>query len=108
MMSTKSVDNIKKNNIIILGVMNSMESLTSAVNVQVDTYDKEVANNILKSLGLNMSTYVNMAIKQLIRTDGIPFEVTNSKPNNELLESIKEGNRSGYNNIDDLFDSLDN
>lgn len=40
-----------------------MESLTSAVNVQVDTYDKEVANNILKSLGLNMSTYVNMAIK---------------------------------------------
>ena len=69
-----------------------MESLTSAVNVQVDTYDKEVANNILKSLGLNMSTYVNMAIKQLIRKDGIPFEVTNSKSNNELLESIKEGN----------------
>ena len=29
-----------------------MESLTSAISVQVDTYDKELANGILKKLGL--------------------------------------------------------
>lgn len=50
-----------------------MESLTSAISVQVDSYDKGVANSILKDLGLNMSTFVNMAIKQLIYTDGLPF-----------------------------------
>ena len=43
-----------------------MESLTTAISVQIDSHDKEVASSILKKLGLNMSTYVNMAIKQLI------------------------------------------
>lgn len=51
------------------------ESLTSIITVQVDSKDKELATNILENLGLNMSTFVNMAIKQLINKDGIPFEV---------------------------------
>lgn len=68
-----------------------MESLTTAISVQVDSHDKEVASSILKSLGLNMSTYVNMAIKQLINKDGVPFEVVNPKPSKELLEAIQEG-----------------
>lgn len=94
-----------------------MENLTSAISVQVDSLDKEIANNILKNLGLNMSTFVNMAIKQLIYTDGLPFEVKNPKPNQELLEAIKESNvitkelksgkRTGYNNMNDLIDALD-
>ena len=68
-----------------------MESLTTAISVQVDSHDKEVASSILKSLGLNMSTYVNMAIKQLINKDGVPFEIVNPKPSRELIEAIKEG-----------------
>ncbi len=68
-----------------------MENLTSAISVQVDSYDKEVANGILKKLGLNMSTYVNMAIKQLINKDGVPFEIVNPKPSKELLEALQEG-----------------
>ena len=93
-----------------------MESLTSAISVQVDTNDKEIANSILKKLGLNMSTFVNMAIKQLIYTDGLPFEVKNPKPSKELLESlregekiiqeIKEGKREGYSNMEDLINAL--
>ena len=94
-----------------------MSNLNSVINVQVDSYDKDVANKILKQLGLNMSTYINMAIKQLINKDGIPFEVVNPKPNKELLSAIKEGDdiiqeikegkRSRYTNIDELFSSLD-
>ena len=68
-----------------------MEALTSAISVQVDTHDKEIANSILKNLGLNMSTFVNMAIKQLIYRDGLPFEVRNPKPSRELLEALQEG-----------------
>lgn len=93
-----------------------MESLTSAISVQVDARDKEMANGILKNLGLNMSTFVNMAIKQLIYTDGLPFEVRNYRPSKELLESLKEGEiilqelkdgkRQGYNNMNDLIKSL--
>ncbi|MCI6932226.1 MAG: type II toxin-antitoxin system RelB/DinJ family antitoxin, partial [Tenericutes bacterium] len=46
---------------------------------------------ILSNLGLNMSTYVNMAIKQLINKDGVPFEVVNPRPSKELLEALQEG-----------------
>lgn len=67
-----------------------MEVVTSAISVQVDIKDKERANNILKSLGLNMSTFVNMAIKQLIYTDGLPFEVKNPKQDSQLLMALKE------------------
>lgn len=93
-----------------------MNSLTSAISVQIDTQDKEIANGILKNLGLNMSTFVNMAIKQLIYTDGLPFEVKNPRLSKELIDAINEGDsiikeiksgkRKGYNNMDDLINSL--
>ncbi len=68
-----------------------MESLTTAISVQVDRKDKELATSILSNLGLNMSTYVNMAIKQLINKNGVPFEVVNPRPSKELLEALQEG-----------------
>lgn len=68
-----------------------MESLTTAISVQIDRKDKELATGILSNLGLNMSTYVNMAIKQLINKDGVPFEVVNPRPSKELLEALQEG-----------------
>ena len=93
-----------------------MENLTTAISVQIVSQDKEVATGILKSLGLNMSTYVNMAIKQLINRNGVPFEVVNPKPKKELLDALNEGTyiiqelktgkRKGYTNMDDLISSL--
>jgi len=80
-----------------------MESITSAISVQVDSQDKEMANDILKSLGLNMSTYVNMAIKQLLYTNGLPFEVKNPINYNvptdksNITEIIKEKSTDNYN-----------
>jgi DNA-damage-inducible protein J len=91
-----------------------MESLTSPISVQVDAYDKEVANGILKKLGLNMSTFVNMAIKQLINKDGIPFEVTNPKPSKELIAALQEGEdildgkikTKGYHDVKKMFEDI--
>lgn len=93
-----------------------METLTSAISVQVDANDKEVANGILKNLGLNMSTFVNMAIKQLINKDGLPFEVSNPKPNRELEEALQEGENilngkiqaKGYHNVRKMFEDIMN
>lgn len=91
-----------------------MEQLTSAINVQVNAKDKELATNILKNLGLNMSTAINMFIKQIIKKDGIPFEVTNPKPSKELLEAIKEGEdilsgkipSKGYHNVNEMIEDI--
>ena len=91
-----------------------MESLTTAISVQVDRKDKELATGILSNLGLNMSTYVNMAIKQLINKDGVPFEVVNPRPSKELLEALQEGEdilngkvkAKSYTNMYDLLKDL--
>lgn len=68
-----------------------MENLTTTISIQVNRQDKEIATSILSNLGLNMSTYVNIAIKQLINKNGVPFDVINPKPSKELLKAIQEG-----------------
>lgn len=93
-----------------------MESSTTAISVQVDSRDKELASSILKSLGLNMSTYVNMAIKQLINKNGVPFEVKNPEPSKELLEALQEGEdilngkvpAKKYHSVKELIEDLEN
>lgn len=43
--------------------------------VRTDKNDKEQAVEILESLGTNISSVVNMLLKQIIMTKSIPFEV---------------------------------
>ena len=86
----------------------------STINVLVNKEDKDLANSILKSLGLNMSTYINMAIKQLIIENGIPFKITNPKPTEELLEALQEGDdilngkikTKGYHNVKKMVEDI--
>ena len=90
-----------------------MSTLT-AISVQIDAKDKELANGILKNLGLNMSTYVNMAIKQLINKDGVPFEIVNYQPSKNMKQALKEmeylqnhpDKYTKYDNWDDLEKAL--
>ncbi|MCD7819129.1 MAG: type II toxin-antitoxin system RelB/DinJ family antitoxin [Lachnospiraceae bacterium] len=51
---------------------------------------KTKANDILDTLGLNMSTYINMALKQLIIQDGIPFSVKTKQTAYSPVEAIRE------------------
>ena len=53
---------------------------TSLLQVRVDAEDREKASEILESLGTNLSAAVNMLIKQIIITEGIPFEVKRPNP----------------------------
>lgn len=92
-----------------------MASMTNdIINVHVDPKDKELVTNILKDLGLNMTTLINMTLKQVIKKNGVPFEVVNPRPSEELLEALKEGakmasnldNYSKYNNREELKEAL--
>lgn len=109
---TKSLQRVKI--IIVNKGSEKMKTLTSAINVQVNKDDKEQATMILNDLGLNMSTAINMFLKQIIKSDGLPFEVTNKKPSKELLKALKEGEdilsgkkkAKGYTNMNDLIKDL--
>lgn len=93
-----------------------MASKTSAVNVQVNSEDKEQATNILSDFGMSMSTFINLAIKQLIKHEKIPFEISNPRPNqillNALLESeeiedkIKRNNDLGFKTVNSMIESI--
>ena len=91
-----------------------MSSLTSAINVNVDTEVKDKATTILKDLGLNMSTFINMALVQVIKRNGVPFEIVNPTPSAELLEALAEIEEiknnpekyPRYNNREDLKKAL--
>lgn len=67
-----------------------MGNLTSAINIQVDSETKKEATAILNDLGLSMSTAINLFLRQIIKTDGLPFEVRNPKPSRQLIEALKE------------------
>lgn len=67
-----------------------MANLTSAINIQIDSETKREATKILNELGLSMSTAINLFLRQVIKRDGLPFEVVNSKPSKELLLALKE------------------
>lgn len=47
----------------------------SFIQVRTNEVDKEAAAAILDELGTNISAVVNMLLKQIIKTNGIPFEV---------------------------------
>lgn len=91
-----------------------MANLTSVINVNVDSRIKKDASNILKDLGLNMSTFINMALIQVVKRNGLPFEVVNTKPDKDMIEALSEVNEMinnpekypRYSNREDLKKSL--
>ena len=88
--------------------------MNSPINVMVDSKTKEEATAILKDLGLSMSAAINLFLKQVIKRDGLPFEVRNRKPSKELIEALKEANDiangiievPSYDNRKDLKEAL--
>ena len=93
-----------------------MDNLTANVNVKVDPITKEEANIILKELGLNMSTAINVFLKQIVINNGLPFEIKAPNPSQRLQEAldeeeqimkdIKSGKRKPYKNMTDLINAL--
>lgn len=59
--------------------------------VRTDKADKEKASDILESLGTNLSSVVNMLLKQIIMTKSIPFEVkiTPNCSKDEIIEEVQ-------------------
>ena len=63
---------------------------TSLLQVRTSAEDKEKASAILEKLGTNLSAVVNMLIKQIIITEGSPFEVKMGHPVYSAEEAVSE------------------
>lgn len=83
-----------------------MANNTSAININVDSNVKKEATELFNSLGLNMSTAINLFLRKSINVGGIPFELKNPKPTRELKKALKEAKK--IENEEILVKSFDN
>lgn len=86
---------------------------TTSISVRMDAETKREGEELFKELGLNMSTAINMFVKQAIRENRIPFIVGDPKPNTESLQAIQEaeeffasGRQARFTKAEELFDEL--
>lgn len=84
------------------------------LNIRTDKAVKVAAEKIFEELGMNMTTAVNIFLRQTIRENGIPFDLKLSVPNETTAAAIEEGRRiarnqkvKGYKSIDELKAALD-
>lgn len=84
------------------------------LNIRTEKAVKEAAENIFAELGLNMTTAVNMFLRQTIRENGIPFSLKLNTPNEITMAAIAEGRRiaadptvKGYTSLEELKGALD-
>ena len=89
-------------------------SMQTNLNIRTDTEVKQNAEKIFAQLGLNLSTAVNIFLRQAIRQGGLPFEVKLDIPNEITAAAIEEGrellhdkNANGYKSIDELRAALE-
>ncbi|MCM1496333.1 MAG: type II toxin-antitoxin system RelB/DinJ family antitoxin [Bacteroides sp.] len=86
---------------------------TTNLNIRTDKDIKLAAEKIFEELGLNMTTAVNIFLRQSIRERGIPFELKLDVPNETTVTAIEEGRRlaedksvKGYSTMDELKAAL--
>lgn len=74
-----------------------MATDTVNLSIRMDKGLKEQAESLFAELGMNMTTAMNVFVRQSVRQGRIPFEITLARPNAETLAAIVEieGMRSG-------------
>lgn len=87
---------------------------TTPTQIRIDKNVKEQANALFANLGLDMSSAVNMFLRQCILRGGLPFAVEMPQYNQETLNAMTEARKiskdssvSGYNNMADLISALE-
>jgi len=85
---------------------------TTNVSIRMDADLKRQAEDLFADLGLNMTAAMTMFLRQAVRKQGIPFEISRA-PNAETVAAMREAERivhdpnvKGYTDLDELFRDL--
>jgi DNA-damage-inducible protein J len=84
---------------------------TDTLHIRIEPDLKETVESTLNRLGLSTSEAVNIFLRQIILTGGLPFEIKLPKPNIETLAAMKEAKaisetEVGYTSIAELMKEL--
>lgn len=86
---------------------------TVPTQIRIDADVKVQANTLFNELGMDMSSAVNIFLRQCILRGGLPFNVELPKYNETTLNAMTEAKRisrdpdiKGYSSLDDLKTAL--
>ena len=87
---------------------------TAPTQIRIDSEIKKQAMDLFSSLGLDMSSAVNIFLHQCILRGGLPFSVEMPRFNQNTLDAMDEARRisrnpdiKGYTNMDELKKALE-
>ncbi|WP_035457569.1 type II toxin-antitoxin system RelB/DinJ family antitoxin [Loigolactobacillus coryniformis] len=86
--------------------MHEAKTKKIAISFKVDQHDKELATEIYKNLGLNLSTAFQMFLKKSIAEGGLPFDARDpfySQANIENILASKKQLDDGQGAVHDLI-----
>ncbi len=88
---------------------------TVPTQIRIDEEVKKQATELFAALGLDMSSAVNIFLRQSIIQGGIPFDVKVPQYRSEVIEAMKEAKSicndttvTGYTDLEEMFKELDN
>jgi len=85
-----------------------------STNISIDAETKAKAQVMLADLGLDLSTAVNIFLRQMLYEGGIPFSITRDIPNKTTVEAMKESKEmlrcpekyKKYDNVDSMMEDI--
>lgn len=66
---------------------------TTNFSVRMDSEIKRQCEELYGELGINLTTAINVFLRQSLRAGGFPFDVRLERPNAETLSAIREAGR---------------
>ena len=83
--------------------------MNSNINIRVDSETKAQAQELFASLGLDMSTAINMFLRHAVAFGGIPFVIRRyNEETEEAIRNVENGvNLSReFNSVEELMEAL--
>ena len=85
-----------------------------STNISLDAETKTKAQALLAELGMDLSTAVNIFLRQMLYEGGFPFSITREVPNKTTLEAMKESQEmfrspekyKKYDNVDSMMEDI--
>ena len=68
------------------------EPTTTTFSVRMDKDIKSQCERLYGELGINLTTAINVFLRQSLRAGGFPFDVRLDKPNQETIAAMMEAN----------------
>lgn len=61
-----------------------------STNINLDPTLKKNAQELLRDLGMDLTTAITIFLRQTVREQGIPFEIKREIPNPQTIEALNE------------------